>query len=508
MKEKWIRKVFKRRFYVALSIVLQLLLMFYIIISGSRLSVIVSYFFTALSFVVALFAATKKGCSEYKLIWVFMILLFPVLGGMTYLFFNFQRNTKRVTEKISQNTKKLRPHFRGDENIYNTARKRLPEYSTLMGLLQNRQGYPVYASGENEFFSPGEKMMPSLLEDLKNAKKFIFLEFFIVREGVMWNSVFEILKEKAQNGVDVRILYDDMGCLTRLPSDFPQMLSKHGIKCHIFNPFRPALTSTQNNRDHRKICAIDGEIAYTGGMNLSDEYINKSPSHDFYWKDCMMRICGDCARAYALIFLQLWEIYESDSFDFSVLSQCENGITDGFIQPFADCPADNDDVSEQVYLGIINGARQYLYIVTPYLIIGENILSALSTAAKSGVDVRIITPQHADKKAIHFTTRSYYANLIADGVKIYEHKDSFIHSKLLVADDKIASVGTANFDFRSLYLQFECGAVMYGTKAVIDVKEDIERTLSECVLITENDCKAGVFKKLFQHIMKLFAPLM
>lgn len=508
MKEKWIKKVFRRRFYVALSIILQLALMIYIIISGSRLSVMVSYFFTALSLVVALFAATKKGCSEYKLIWVFMILLFPVLGGMTYLFFNFQRNTKRVTEKISRSGSKLRPYFCGDETIYNTARKLLPEYSTLMQFLQNRQGYPVYASGENEFFSPCEKMMPSFLKDLKSAKKFIFLEFFIIREGVMWDSVLEILKEKAKSGVDVRLLYDDMGCFTRLPSDFPKMLSKYGINCHIFNPFRPVLTSTQNNRDHRKICAIDGEIAYTGGMNLSDEYINKSPSHNFYWKDSMIRICGDSARAYALIFLQLWQFYEPDSFNFSVLSQCENRITDGFIQPYADCPADNDNISEQVYLNIINGARRYLYIVTPYLIIGENFLSALSTAAKSGVDVRIITPQHADREIIHFTTRSYYANLIADGVKIYEHKGSFIHSKLLIADDKIASVGTANLDFRSLYLQFECGAVMYGTKAVIDVKEDIERTLNDCVLITENDCKAGVFKNLFQHIMKLLAPLM
>ena len=323
----------------------------------------------------------------------------------------------------------------------------------------------------------------------------------------MWESVLEILKEKVKKGVEVRLIYDDIGCFMLLPKNYHKALEKIGIKCVLFNPFVPVLSTIQNNRDHRKIAIIDGRVAFTGGVNIGDEYINLKERFG-HWKDTAIMIEGEAVWSFTVMFLQTWNVFRPEDDDFTVYKANYKSGDDGYIQPYCDRPLDSDAVSEHVYMSIINRACDYLYITTPYLILEDAMSSALCEAAKSGVDVKIITPYIPDKAYVHMVTRSYYASLLNAGVKIYEYKKGFIHSKTFVSDDKTATVGTANADYRSLYLHFECGVLMHGTKAVEDVKNDFINTLDKCVEITEGDCKRNLFIRILQRVLKLFAPLM
>lgn len=354
-------------------------------------------------------------------------------------------------------------------------------------------------------------MYEVLLSELKKAQNYIFLEFFIVQEGVMWDSILAILKEKARQGVKVRLIYDDMGCFFLLPGDYPKQLAKYGIESALFNPFRPFLTAKQNNRDHRKIISIDGKTAFTGGINLADEYINVIEKHG-HWKDSGIVINGKAAWSFTLMFLEMWEICtgcnETYASYYPGLDALCSTVSDGFVQPYADSPMDTENVGEHVYLQILNQAQDYVYINTPYLIVDDSMISALSLAAKRGVDVRIVTPHKWDKWMVHMTTRSYYYELIKAGVKIYEYTNGFIHSKTFVSDDRIGTVGTTNLDFRSLYLHFECGALLFDNAVVMEIKKDFLNTLKVCQSVTEKDCRSNVAVRLFQDILRLFAPLM
>ena len=329
----------------------------------------------------------------------------------------------------------------------------------------------------------------------------------------MWDSVLRILEEKAAAGVKVRILYDDFGCIFLLPKNYPELMAKKGIECRAFNRFRPLLTGLQNNRDHRKICSVDGKIAFTGGINIADEYINEVEKFG-KWKDSAVRLTGDGAWPLTAFFLKMWMLTAPDSEsadeDINIYKpqKKDSIINDGYVQPYCDSPLDTHHISEHIYMRLIHGAKKYLYICTPYLIIDDSMLNSLTLAAKSGVDVRIITPHKWDKKMVHITTRSYYSDLIKGGVRIYEYTPGFIHSKLFVSDDEVASVGTVNLDFRSLYLHFECGTLLYGSKAVSEAKEDFLATLEECTEICEEDCKTNVFMRFVNSIMRLMAPLL
>jgi cardiolipin synthase len=322
--------------------------------------------------------------------------------------------------------------------------------------------------------------------------------------------VLEVLGERAACGVDVRVIYDDLGCFLTLPNGYSKRLRSLGIRCAVFNPFRPFLTSVQNNRDHRKIAVIDGEIALTGGINLADEYINARERFG-HWKDSAVMLRGDGAWSFTVMFLQMWSYLTKTDEDFSSYlpsTRHRAPVTEGTVQPYADSPMDKENVGEHIYLRIIEAAQEYLYITTPYLMVDDGMMSALKLSAKSGVDVRIITPEIPDKKTVHFTTRSYYRPLIRAGVKIYEYKNGFIHAKTFVSDDAVATVGTVNLDYRSLYLHFECGTCLYRTSAVADVKADYLNTLEQCREITEADCRTNVFVSFLRSICRIFAPLM
>ncbi|GHU76979.1 cardiolipin synthase [Spirochaetia bacterium] len=405
--------------------------------------------------------------------------MFPIFGGLLYLIFHSQANSRKLKRRIEREKKRGLPYFLLPGNrlseLATAERNHLPQAAYL----QDYAGFPVYVHTETEYFPSGESFFARLPEELEKAERYIFLEFFILRQGQMLDPLIDIMERKARTGLDVRIIYDDLGCFLSLPPDYKNQLEQKGIKCLVFNPFKPILSSHQNNRDHRKLVIIDGKTAFTGGINLADEYINAVERFG-HWKDAGIMLRGEAAWSLTLIFLEMWNL-EMPKDDYRLFYPWkENPCTvesDGYIQPYADSPIDDENVGEHVYIQLINNAKEYVYINTPYLVVDDNLLSALTLAAKSGVDVRIITPHRWDKKVVQITSRSYYRQLIRAGVKVYEYTSGFNHSKTFVSDDKAATVGTTNLDFRSLYLHFECGVLIYKNRAVQAIKEDFLATV-------------------------------
>jgi cardiolipin synthase len=325
----------------------------------------------------------------------------------------------------------------------------------------------------------------------------------------MWDSILKVLRERVAEGVDVRVIYDDLGCLLTLPVGYQKTLRSYGIQCEIFNRFHPLLTTLQNNRDHRKIAVIDGKIAYTGGINLADEYINEKLRFG-HWRDCAVRLQGAAAESFTAMFLQTWHLLSKTREPLRDLIADRDTSTpsDGWVQPYADSPMDKIHTGERIYMHAISRSQKSLYITTPYMTVVEEMIAALKWCAQSGVDVRIFTPGIPDKKVVFFTTRSYYRELLSAGVKIYEYTPGFIHSKIVVSDDDFCMIGSTNMDFRSLYLNYECGACFYGSKMIADVKNDILNLQNDCREITEADCKSNLFIKFLQNICRMFAPIM
>ena len=508
-KPKWFRELLRRRLFFCFLIFLQLLLLLFFIFDQSRTSIIISRVLQWISIAVAVHIIAGKDKEAYKLTWVFFILIFPVFGGMLYLFFFFQTRSRKYLKRKTE----IRHDIQSAQilpSAFPEAAERVSDHICQISYLEKYAGFPIYKNERAEYFSPGERFLEQLLCDLEKAANYIFIESFIIEDGEMWESIFEILKRKASQGVDVRILYDDMGCFLRLPKHFAKELRNYGIQCDVFNRFIPFLTAVQNYRDHRKIVVIDGLVAYTGGLNIADEYINKI--HPFgHWKDAGVRIEGKGAFCFALMFLQMWMTLGHEEKDLSVYRpNITENITgsDGFVQPYASEPLNGGNISEEIYMQIISRAKKYVYIETPYLIVDNSMLSALTIAAKSGVDVRIMTPFRWDKRFVHFMTRSYYRELIRAGVKIYEYTPGFIHSKIFVCDDEITTIGTANMDFRSLYLQFECGAFFCGSDIVSDVRDDFLKTIPVCKEIAEENCQSNAFVRFLQDLFRLFAPLL
>ena len=509
MTKKRFLNLIRKRIFILVLLIFQFWLIIYTIAERSAVSQIINSVFTVLSLLVCFYIVSRRGKTAFKLIWVFVIMLFPLFGGLFYLLFRFQKLPKKyITNSQKQKNKSQSIISKTDtakiaSNIY-------PQHKTLISYLHEYGHFPLCENTDVTYLPLGETFFEALKKELEGAEKYIFLEYFIIGEGKMWNAVLEILKRKASEGVKVRVMYDDMGCFLMLPKDYPAILKKYGIECIAFNPFRPVISSLQNNRDHRKIAVIDGITAFTGGINLADEYINEYPKHG-HWKDSAVMLKGDAALSFTVMFLEQWNVNGLLDEDFSsfipqkTIVSTNKGI---FVQPYCDSPLDGENVGEQVYLRIINSAKDYLYITTPYFIVDEAILSALCHAAKSGVDVRIITPHIWDKWAIHLTTRSFYKELTEAGIKVYEYLEGFIHSKTFVSDDNIATVGTVNLDYRSLYHHLECGVCMYGAYATNQVKTDFLRTLEKCRLITLKDCNFSPITKIFQIFLRLVAPLL
>ncbi|HCC38290.1 MAG TPA: cardiolipin synthase [Treponema sp.] len=511
MKNNWVRVVFRRRIFVILILLIQIIFMMFLIAGTSMYFHYVNWLLNLISIAVCIHVLNKNEKPGYKFIWLFLILMFPIFGGMMYLFFYSQSNSrkmKKLTERTAAASDKFffLPGNRLAEFV-----EAEPEFETQANYLQNYAGFPVYSNTRQEYFPIGEAFFERLLTELEKAEHYIFLEFFILREGVMLDPIIAILEKKARQGLDVRVMYDDLGCFMSLPPDYKKQLEQKGIKCFIFNPFKPILSSLQNNRDHRKIISIDGKTAFTGGLNLADEYINAIDRFG-HWKDAAIMLKGEGAWSLTLIFLQMWNIGHKEHDDYLSFYPWKNSpcpaVSDGFVQPYADSPIDDENVGEHVYIQIINKAKKYVYINTPYLVVDDNLLSALTLAAKSGVDVRIITPHRWDKWFVAIASRSYYRRLIAAGVKVYEYSSGFNHSKTFVSDDRVATVGTTNLDFRSLYLHFECGVLIYRGSAVMAVKKDFLETIPVSHEITLKECARNAVQRFFSDVLRIFAPLM
>ena len=511
MRKPRLRIFFRHRISVTILLLLQVALFVLLIVEGGRAFSMTNQLLSIVSLLVVLHIVSEPNKGAYKIAWILLVLLVPLFGGVLYLLVRGQSVKGRFRKRLNETEQKAGKLAAIHSTGYDKIAARFPNQITAVRYLQDHVGFPIYDQSQTKYLSPGEEKWKCLLEELEKAERYIFLEYFIIQDGVMWQSILEILKRKAAAGVKVRVIYDDMGCFVLLPKDFVKQMTDCGIECAVFNPFRPFLTTTQNNRDHRKNVSIDGKTAFTGGINLADEYINAYEKHG-HWKDASVMIRGKAAWGFTLMFLQMWELVTGKSEDYNEYDPWTDVpctlADDGWVQPYSDSPLDKETVGEQVYLQMITGAKRYLYINTPYLIIDDSVLSALCLAAKSGVDVRIVTPHIWDKRLVHMTTRSYYRDLIEGGVKIYEYTPGFIHSKTFVADDEVATVGTVNLDFRSLYLHFECGVRMVGCRAVSELKEDFLKTLDHCQPITASDCSDGLPMRLFQQILRLFAPLM
>ncbi|MBE7025530.1 MAG: cardiolipin synthase [Ruminococcaceae bacterium] len=507
MRRKWYKNLLRRRLVVAVLLLVQVLALLGLIQSGVRRYAFLAPTLGIISAIAVLYIISRQDTAGYKLTWSILILVFPVFGGLLYLLYRLQSGTGNFSAILE----KTRQYFTLPGHALEEAVRTMPDYSTQLTALQSFSGFPVYDRTKTEYFPGGEAKHAALLEDLEKAQKYIFMEYFIVQEGQMWDSVLEILAKKAAQGVEVRFLYDDMGCFLLLPPKYRRFLEEKGIRCRVFNPFRPFLLAVQNNRDHRKIAVIDGKVAYTGGVNLADEYINRVERFG-HWRDAAIRLEGAAAWSMTVMFLEMWSLCTRGEEDFARFYPYKNTPclteSDGFVQPYADTPLDRDHVGERTYMQMITGAKKYLYISTPYLIIDDSMLSALITAAQSGVDVRILTPEKWDKRLVHLTTRSYYQALCRGGVRIYEYTGGFNHAKTFVADDAVATVGTVNLDFRSLYLHFECGVKLYRTGSVQDIKKDFLYTISHSREITAGELKQNAFVRTVQSVLRLFAPLM
>lgn len=505
--------LFHRLVLVGVAILIQLTLLVVMLMRFQDQFVYFYGFCTILSLVVVLLIINGRSNPAYKLAWVVPILLVPIFGGIFYLLFggtHISKHERKKMRELANNFVSVIP------NVHNGVLEKLAETDPA-GACQSRYisryAYsPLCDCSVSQYLPSGMSTLASLLYELEKAQHFIFMEYFIIAEGQMWGSILAILEQKAKAGVDVRVLYDDMGCMMTLPFGYPKKLEAMGIHCAVFNPFVPILSTRLNNRDHRKICVIDGHIGYTGGINLADEYINAVEKHG-HWKDTAIRIEGDAVWNLTVMFLSMWDYIKGIKEDYTLF--CPEyyyplpKAGDGYIQPFADSPLDGECVGETVYLNMINKAEKYIYITTPYLIIDNEMVTALTVAAKNGVDVRIITPHIADKWYVHAVTRSYYDTFVDCGVKIYEYTPGFIHAKTYVCDDKYAVVGTINMDYRSLYLHFECGVWLCGGQGVLAVRQDFEQTMAISGEITAADCRRVPWMfRVGRGILRAFAPLM
>ena len=497
--------IFGRTGIIIVSLIVQILFLF---AAFYKLEGFLPYFWggnTLLSAAVVLFLFGNDDNPTIKLTWFFILAVLPVFGLILYVYIKTDLGhrlmIRRYNDILSQTE-----HFAPSESA--CSKEELPKELQSLASYLNSCGFPCYQNTQAQYFPLGDDAFEVMCDELQKAEHFIFLEYFIVREGYMWGRILEILKEKVNAGVEVRVLYDGTCAVALLPYSYPEKLEKLGIACKMFAPLRPFVSTHYNYRDHRKIMVIDGQIAFTGGVNLADEYINKIVRFG-YWKDSGVRLDGPGAASLANIFLTFWKAkYPDEDLDAGCdLPAAVPVETDCLVQPFADTPVDREAVAKNVYLELINQAQKRLYICTPYLILDNDLLSCLRLAAKRGVDVRIYTPGVPDKPTIYQLTRSYFPHLLRAGVKIYSYTPGFLHAKTWLVDDRIAAVGTVNLDYRSLYLHFENSVLLYGGAVLDDVRRDLAEIEKESAAVTLADCRTGFFGTLYSAVLRLVAPL-
>lgn len=509
------RFLLSRTFFFVILLLTQFFIFFALIWTLGKYSPYAYVVLIALSLIVALILAERDNLNPaYRLMWIVFSILFPVACGIVYLLLGRRDISRRKSKRFLEVEQSFSLTASETPELYRKLSEEAPTLGRSAKYLAKNADAPLYNCTESKFFKDGLSFYTPFISALKAAQKSIFMEYFIIDDdGEFWPEILRILEEKAAAGVDVRLIYDSFGCIITLPADFAEKMRKKNIKCQPFNPIRPSLHITDytflNNRDHRKICVIDNETGFTGGLNLADEYINRKKRFGF-WKDSALMIKGPAVYSLTVTFLKMWAYVSGEEPDYAAFKPsviCRE-CSQSFVQPYADSPLDNENVSEFAYFNVLSGAEKYVYITTPYLIIDNEMITNLQLAAKSGVDVRIIVPGIPDKKLVFKVTQSYYKVLIDAGVKIYEYKPGFIHSKMYVSDDKVAIIGSANMDYRSLYLHFENCCAFYNSDIIKDVKADMLDTIEQCREITRDNLKSNFFKSLLQMLLRLFAPML
>ncbi len=515
----------------------------------NQYSAIISFISSVLALVLAFAIYGTHQNSAFKMPWIILILAFPVFGLCIYVLFGTQIGVIGTKKRYEEIDGIFLPQLQQDPAVTEKLEQETYPIANQCYYLKTYGGFPVYGNTRVEFYSEAADGFEAQLKDLENAREYIFMEYHAIEEAQSFARLKDVLARKAAEGVEVRLFYDDVGSIGFLDSGFIKRMEEVGVQCRVFNPVMPVINMIMNNRDHRKITVIDGKVGFTGGYNLADEYFNITHPYG-RWKDTGIRMEGDAVRSLTVMFLEMWHAMEKkernqDERNGGIrkaetdleryLASCSRqqkpdtakeaagDITEGstkgsakgstdditYVQPYADSPLDNEPLGENVYLNLIKTAREYLYVMTPYLIISDEMNRELGLAAKRGVDVRIITPGIPDKKVIYQVTRSYYGELVDQGVRIFEYTPGFVHAKQMVCDGKAATVGTINLDFRSLYHHFENGALLYGGKIIAEITEDFRQTFPQCREVTEQYASGTGRKiRLAQRLLRFFSPLL
>lgn len=509
-KKGLLRIVFSRFGITALLLVIQLIILatlFFWFDEDLEYFALASTTFTLL-IMLHLFMLDME--SSAKLTWMFLLTLVPLPAAIMLLFTEKDSGHSRMSRRLQRLIRDSKGSIAQEESVLREQDVVESSADSLCRYLNLSNTFPIYNASQVTFFPLGEYKFKAMLEELKKAEKFIFLEYFIIDEGLMWGSILKILADKAAQGVEVRVMYDGMCEISTLTSDYPKRLEKLGIKCKSFSPLTPFISTQYNYRDHRKILVIDGKVAFNGGVNLADEYINEIVRFG-HWKDTALMIKGKAVDSYTHMFLQMWHLTElKKDLDWSAyFGLADAQENDGYIIPYCDSPLDKFKVGETVYMDILNRAKSYVHIMTPYLILDNELEMSITYAAQRGVDVKLILPGIPDKKMPYALAKTHYKHLLDCGVKIYEYTPGFVHAKVFVSDDEKAVVGTINLDYRSLYHHFECATYMLKTGCIPQIEEDFEDTLEKCSEVTyETIKKTRLSYKIRGGIMKIFAPLM
>ncbi|MBQ9457817.1 MAG: cardiolipin synthase [Bacilli bacterium] len=506
---KFLRILFSKWGISALLLILQVAAVVLIVLYLNEYFYVFQIVSWIIGVFVVFFIVNRRENPEYKIPWLFLVLVLPVFGTLFYLMFSTTKLRKKDRLLFQEAYKELAPYIEteaADQEAYEAMGE---DYQGLARYLKSESGIGGSTHNDIKYYPVGELMWEDMLEALRNAKKFILMEYFIVDPGKMWESIHEILVQKAKEGVEVHLVYDDVGTVTMLRSGYYKTLRKEGIDAHKFNPFRPIVSGIYNNRDHRKIMVIDGEVGFTGGINLGDEYINQNDRLG-HWKDTGIRVKGNVVNQLSVLFFMNFIIASGKGLDYAkYMNQNPTRYEQpGVIVPFGDGPRPiyEDQVGEGNYINILAKAKKYFYITTPYLIIDHRFTQALRAAALRGVDVRIVTPHIPDKKAVFCITRSSYKWLREAGVKVYEYTPGFVHAKMCISDDIVGFIGTINMDFRSLTHHFECGALLYQHECLKDMKEDFEKTFEVSQLI-DDSFKQSFGAKLLVALLAVFRVL-
>lgn len=500
-------KIVRSRFFLAaFCVVLEFVQLIVVFVLAIRYVLPLTILSMLLHIVVLLYLINKDDVPEGKVPWLILILAVPIVGAFVFLLLTSQVQDRKKVKRFSESNRKLQPYLKQKQS----------KIQDLDAWLQanyicQAANMPCTKYSDVYYYTLGEQFHAALLDCLQIAERFIFMEYFIIQQGKMWNSIHEVLKIKAAQGVEIYLMYDDVGCMLTLPENYSQILGEEGIHCVVANRFTPVLSHIHNNRDHRKITVIDGKIGFTGGINLADEYINAYEKHG-HWKDTAIQIEGEAVKNLMALFLSNWNMQSEKCLDIDVFMNLASSDSrgKGIAVAYGDGPSPwyQESIGKNVYLNMIHSARKYVYITTPYLICDSELMNALGLAAKKGVDIRLITPHIPDKKSVYWMTRSSYRQLITKGVKIYEYTPGFIHAKNFICDDKFAVCGTINLDYRSLVHHFECGMWMYDVECMKDMKADFLQTQTQSQQISLEQADLKGWRQLVAELMKVFAPLL